>query len=70
MEIKLGAWKFPSGNKCAATFDRDSAGMGHINFYWDTPPPLSLEDHRFYLEVVLPNVVQLVQSLNHGGQAQ
>ena len=64
MEIKLGTWNLPSGNTCDVTLDRESARVAHINFEWDTPPPLSLEDHRFYLEVVLPNVVQLVQSLN------
>ncbi len=64
MDIKLEAWKFPSGNKCAVMFERDSAGVGHINFEWDSPPPLTAEDNKFYRAVVLPSATRLIASFH------
>ncbi len=69
MKRFVGSWRFPSGNDCTARYERDRDGIGHIWFEWDSPPPLSAGDNRFYQAVVLPSVVRLIESLNlKGGQ--
>ena len=67
MAVPLGDWLFPSGNQCSAHFQLDETGVGHIWFAWESPPPLSVEDNRFYMGVVMPKVVRLLESLNIGG---
>ncbi len=56
--IKIGSWTCPSGNSCDVTFERDSRGMGHCVLAWDSPPPLSPEDHAYYLNVVVPEIAR------------
>ena len=54
--IKLGTWWCPSGNSVDVFFEADANGVGHLFCEWDYPPPLSPEDHAYYLAVVLPKV--------------
>ncbi len=70
MAVSLGDRVSPSGNHCSVEYDLDENGVGHVSFRRDSPPPLSDEDNRFYLEVVLPKAVRSAKSLNKGGTPQ
>ena len=56
-EILLGSWKCPSGNTVDVQCSYDDQGRRHVWFRWDNPPPLTLDDQRYYDEVICPQVV-------------
>ena len=63
--IKLGSWVCPSGNSVDVYVDTrpDSTGVYHTWLFWDEPPPLRLQDHNYYLGVILPEVMRLAQEV-------
>lgn len=56
--IRLGDWICPSGNSVDVYY---RCGLGRIELEWDPPPPLRPEDEVFYLAVVQPAIIRLVQ---------
>jgi hypothetical protein len=58
--IRLGSWRCPSGNSCDV-FHRSGPGVGHLDFEWDSPPPLTPADHVYYVLVIRPAVLRLAQ---------
>ncbi len=67
MGIKVGSWRCPSGNSVDVFFERDPNGVGHLFCAWDSPPPLSPEDHAYYLAVILPEAQVQALSLKPSG---
>lgn len=67
INMHLGTWQFPSGNSCDVRAEQDTAGMSHWWFAWDSPPPLSAEDYDYYIQTVLPSVMERLGSLSAGG---
>jgi hypothetical protein len=53
----LGSWTCPSGNSVDVFLRHEAPGLEHLEFEWDTPPPLLRPDDRaYYLAVILPAV--------------
>ncbi len=64
--LRLGSWICPSGNSCDAYL----RGELHVDFEWDSPPPLLPADEIYYLGVILPAVTRLTQEyLERPGRA-
>jgi hypothetical protein len=61
--VKLGSWICPSGNSVDVFFRRDAtnAGLDYVDHEWDEPPPLRPEDQVYYIAVVRPAVIRLIQ---------
>jgi hypothetical protein len=59
---KLGSWTLPSKHRVDAYLEPDAgAGVRQVTCAWDEPPPLSADDERHYLAVVLPALVKRTQ---------
>jgi len=69
MKLRIGSWDFPSGNNCEVEFERDAKGVAHMWLAWNAPPPLSPEDYRYYMTVVLPALIEKFGKVAQGGIA-
>ncbi len=68
--VALGSWRCRSGNSVEVFVERDARGIGHAEFQWDTPPPLSPSDQADYDRVILPDVLrQMGEYLEQTGRA-
>ena len=69
--VQLGAWTFPSGNRVDVYLEPDAGGgERHATCEWNSPPPLSADDERYYLAVVLPSLTRQAQEyLERPGRA-
>jgi hypothetical protein len=54
MRVKLGEWRFPSGNHCEVSLEKGAGVIHDLHFEWDSPPPLSREDHQYYEATMRP----------------
>lgn len=70
---RLGDWTCPSGNNVVAYYRRDPAypAVAHLEFEWDTPPPLCAADETFYIAEIIPAINRLVREFTEtsGGPA-
>jgi hypothetical protein len=52
---RLGDWTCPSGNNCVAYYR--AGATPSVEVAWDSPPPLSPNDHAYYEAMILPALI-------------
>ena len=59
--VRLGDWTCPSGNNVEVFLRPHATGGGHVEFEWDSPPPLTDADAAHYAAVIRPTVLARVR---------